>query len=401
VLRKLTAFAVPLLLLPALEARAELLGDTIKPFVSTSETYDSNVFRVKNQDQLWALVRDRQMGDFINVTEVGSAFHYGLSSLESNLLLKRDFITYSHYSSQSDSRDEVTGDVSVRLFDRVRVKADGGYLREPEPRADFRSPNLNVVTTTQYGLLMAYETPSGLTFESAYRRIGVDYSLQELKPNEYDVDRFTETASYKLSPEARVYASYQRDNKNYREGMRVDDSAVFVKSNNVGDSVRIGMEKSFGPKTTVAGYVGYLNRRLDNIPSRDFSGPIGKAELRYGLTSKLGVVVNTERDLYEETYPDQIYSVNTSVGAGLVYQATEKVKASVTERLNWKDFQNVPGSLAQKRNDLTNQVSAGVEWTPVDRVAVTLGYQYETRNSNVGSFDYSSHAVTAAVAYRF
>jgi opacity protein-like surface antigen len=400
VLRKIV-LAVPLLLIPTLDAGAALLGDTIKPFVSSSETYDSNVFRVKNQDQLWALVRDRHMGDFINVTEVGSAFHYGLSSLESNLLLKRDFITYSHYSSQSASRDEVDGDVSIRLFDRVRLKADGSYLREPEGRADFRSPGLNEVTTLQYGILAAYETPTGFSFETAYHRVGVDYSLRELKGNEYDLDRFNETVSYRLSPEARVYASYQRDNRNYQQGIRVDDSATLVKSDNVGDSVRVGIEKSFGPKTTVSGYVGYLNRRLDALPARDFSGPIGKAEVRYGVTSKIGVVLNTERDLYEETYPDQIYSVNTSVGAGLVYQATEKVKASVMSRLNWKDFENVPGSAAQKRNDLTRQVNAGVEWTPRDRVSVTVGYQYENRNSNVGSFDYSSHAVTAAVAYKF
>jgi opacity protein-like surface antigen len=399
VLRKI-ALAVPFILVP-LGAQAALLGDIVKPFVSTSETYDSNVFRVKDKDQLWALVRDTKMGDFINVTEVGSAFHYGLSSLETNLLLKRDFITYSHYSSQSNSRDQAAGDVSIKFFDRLRVKADGGYLREPEPRADFRSPDLNEVTTTQYGLLMAYETPTGLTFQTAYRRVGVDYSLAELKPNEYDMDRFTETVSYRLSPEAKVYASYQRDNRNYREGMRVDATSVLVKTNNVGDSARIGIEKSFSPRTTVSGYVGYLSRRLDALPSRNFSGPIGKAEVRYGVTSKLGVVVNAERDLYEETYPDQIYSVNTSASAGLVYQATEKIKASVTDRVNWKDFQSLPGSVAQKRNDFTNQVNAGVEWTPVDRVSVTADYQYETRNSNVGSFDYSSHAVTAAVAYKF
>lgn len=393
------ALALPLMFLTGGQARAELLGDAIKPFASVSETYDSNVFRVRDKEQLKALVRDDQMSDLITVTTVGSAFHYGLSSLESNLLLKRDFIHYAHYSSQSISRDEITGDTSVRILDAVKLKVDGGYLKEPQPRADFRSPGLNVMTTLQYGLLVGYQMKSGLELEAGYRRIGVDYSLKEFQPNEYDVDRYTGTVSYRLSPEAKVYASYQRENMAYRQGISVDNAAV--KNDNTGDSVRIGMEKIISPKTAVSGYLGYLDRRHDAAAGRNFSGPIGKAEVRYGLTSKVGVVVDGERQLYEETYPGQNYSVNTSVGAGLTYQVTQKVKASVMNRATWKGFQNVPGTLTPKRHDLVNVVGAGIDWTPRDRVTVSLGYQYGHRNSNDSSFKYSSHAVTVGVAYKF
>lgn len=393
------ALAVPLLLISAAEGRGALLGDTIKPFASVSETYDSNVFKVKDQAQLKALMGDDQMSDFINVTTVGSAFHYGMSSLESNLLLKHDFINYMHYSSQSAGRDEMGGDASIRLFDRVRIKVDGSYLKEPQPKSDYRSPGLNEMTTLQYGLLVGYDMKSGLSFDLAYRRIGVGYSLDEFKPNEYDLDRYTGTVSYKLSPEAKVYASYQRENRDYREAASIDGS--LGKIDNVGDSIRVGIEKTISPRTAVSGYVGYLKRSHKDLPSRDFSGPIGKAEVRYAVTSKIGVVVNAERQLYEETYSDQVYSVNNSVGAGAVYQVTEKVKASIMDRVSWKDFQSVPGATGKARNDLTNEVSAGVEWTPRDRITVGLGYQYGSRSSSDSNYNFTSHAVTASVGYKF
>ena len=397
--RSLSLLLAAPLLLTAGQARAVLLGDTIKPFVSLSETYNSNVFRVKDKEQLSGLVGDDRLGDFITVTSAGSAFHYGLSSLESNLLLKRDCIRYSHYKTQSANRDHMGGDASIRLLDRVKIKADGSYLKEPQARSDFRSRERNDMTTLQYGLLVGYEMKAGLGFEAGYRRIGVNHSLEELRPSEYDLDRYTGTVSYRLSPEAKVYASYQRDNRNYKEGIGQGESTV--KNANSAGSYRVGIEKNFSPKTTLSGHIGYTTRKHSARSGRDFSGATGKAELRYAVTPKLGLVLKGERDLYEESFAEQPYSVGNSASAGVVYQATEKVKASIMNKVTWKDFQNLPGSPAPRRKDRSTGVNAGIEWTPRDRLSVNVGYQYENRGSTDKSFKYSSHAVTVGVGYKF
>jgi hypothetical protein len=177
--------------------------------------------------------------------------------------------------------------------------------------------------------------------------------------------------------------------------------ALTLRSDNVGDSFRIGLSKSFSPRTAVSGYIGYLERRHSALPARDFSGPIGKAEITYGLTPKLGLILNWERQLVEETYADRIYSVSDLAGAGLVYQVTEKLKGTVMGRLSWKDFADLPGSGVVPRSDFTQDLSAGVEWAPYNRLTIDLGYQYSVRSSDDDTFDFDSHAVTSGIAYRF
>jgi opacity protein-like surface antigen len=381
------------------EAPAAFLGENLKPFLSVSEMYDSNVFRVRDREQLRALVGDTRLSDFLTIVSVGTAFRYQPGIQELNLLLKKDLIRFSHYSSQNSDRDEVSGNLALRFLDRVRVRIDGGYTSQPEPRTEFRSASVNEKTVVQYGVSAGYETASGIGFEAAWRRMEVGYSLPEYVGNEHDLDRYSGTISYTVSPQGKVYLSYEREERAYREG----GPGVFsvLKRDNTADSVRAGFSKTFSPKTVVSGYAGYVNRRYSSFETRNFSGLTGRADVNYAVTNKIGIALNWERDLYEETYSDRVYSVNNSLGLGGAYQMTEKIKWNVTDRVTWKDFRDVPGSGAIPRNDFLHEVGAGVEWTPVRRLSVNLGYQLSTRSSTDRSFDFTSHAVTAGVAYRF
>ncbi|RNC73213.1 MAG: hypothetical protein ED859_00450 [Desulfuromonadales bacterium] len=387
------------LILFAGDARADLLGDTLKPFASVMEMYDSNVFRVKDREQLRQLVGDDRMGDFITLASVGTAVHYTLSMQELDLLLRKDFIRYSHYTGQDTGRDEASGRLSLNVLDSVKIGIEGSYTLAPQPRADFRGADPNEVTTSRYGISAGYESTTGIGVEAAFRREEVAYSLAELSANEYTADYYSGTLSYRISPGAKVYASYQREERDYHEGVPV--GARTLKSDNVGDSFRIGLSKRFTPRTAVSGHIGYLERRYSPLSSRDYSGLIGKAEITYGLTAKLGLVANWERQLVEETYTDRIYSINDLAGVGLVYQISEKLKGTVLERLSWKDFVDVPGSGVAPRSDFIQDLSAGLEWAPCKRLTVNLGYQYSTRSSDDDTYDFISHGVTTGIAYRF
>lgn len=395
--------AVLLILLPlvfaANEAQCAFLGDVLKPFASVAESYDSNVFRVRDAAQLEALIGDDQMGDFNTVFELGTALHYQLSQQRLDLLLKKDFIRYSHHTLEDADRDEASGKLSLSVLQQLRGVIDGSYTKAPEPRSDFRNPELNLRTKKELGVSAGYDMTSGLSLDAGYRSVTSEYSLAQYRPVEYGADIFSGTASYHISTTSTLFAKYQHEERNYRAVEAV--AGRLVKRDNSGDSFRVGFEKTLSPRTAFSGYLGYLDRRYSAIPQRDFSGLIGKLEATYAVTAKLGVLLNGERDLYEETYPGRAYSISDSIGAGAVYQVSEKVKASLQERLVWKDYQAIPGSGAPKRVDFYQELSTGVEWAPIDRLTATLSYQYSTRSSDDASFDFTDHTVTAAVAYKF
>src|ERR1700690_3677185 len=100
---------------------AAVLGDTIKPFASITEMYDSNIFRVKDQQQLRELNGGDKMGDFITILSAGTDVHYEISKQVANLTLRKDFMRYSHYSSQDASSDDAKADFNLAVIDRFGI----------------------------------------------------------------------------------------------------------------------------------------------------------------------------------------------------------------------------------------------------------------------------------------
>lgn len=375
------------------------LGDTLKPFVSGSEMYDSNLFRVKDRGQLQQLIGDVQLHDFITMVTVGTGLHYSVSREELNLLLKKDFIFYRHYTSQNTDQNEASGNLAFTLFDKVKLKFDGTYKTAAESRTDYRSTAVNEQKKTGYGVSLGYEMPAGVGYEAAYRRSAIDYSLLQFKPNEYAVDSFIGTVSYRLSPDSKIYAAYRRDDTVYKEDMPI--GSTLVNNSSTADSIRFGLEKTVSPKTAVSCYIGYLDRRHDQAAGRDFSGVIARVAATYGVTGKLGLMLNGERDVYEETYADWIYSVTDTFGIGLVYEITDKTRATFYNTLSWKDFQEIPGSGAAKRSDFLHNMNICLEWSPLNRLTLNLGYQYSMRSSDNNIYNFTDHTVITGVGYKF
>jgi opacity protein-like surface antigen len=373
------------------------LGDTLKPFVTLAEMYDSNIFRVKDRSQL--PVGDEQLYDFITTVTVGTKFHYSLSQAELNLLLKKDFLIYEHYTDQNTDQNEVNGNLAITFFDKVKMRIDGAYKTAPEGRGDYRSTAVNELKYTAYGVSLGYETPTGVGFEAAYRRAAVDYSLVQYKPNEYAVDTFSGTVSYRLSADAKIYAAYRRDDTEYKENMLLGSTSV--NNSSAADSIRFGLEKTVSPKTTVSCYIGYLDRRHNQASARDYSGVIGRVAATYGITGKLGLMLNGERQIYEETYADRIYSVTDTFGIGLSYDLTAKTRATFYNWLLWKDFRDIPGSGVAKRSDFLHGMNIGLKWSPLNRLTVDLGYQYSTRSSDDETLNFADHMARASVSFKF
>jgi len=378
---------------------AAFLGDTIKPFISVAGIYDSNLFRVKDSAQLKAAAGDGQLGDFITMLDLGTRVHHSLGRQEFNLLLKKDFQFYAHYTGQDTDNEEVSGDLSLVFLDALRIRVDGDYSTAPESRVDYRNIAVNERTTLTGGISLGYQTPSGLAFEASYRYYEVDYSLEAYKPNEYSRNTYAGKISYRISENATAYASYQRDNTDYPHDMKI--GALPVNNSSAADSFRVGLEKVVSPKTVLSCYVGYLDRRHQQASARDFSGVIGKVEAKYAVTDKIGLMLNFERQLYEETYIDRIYSVTDAFGLALSYAITEKIKATLFNRLSWKEFQDLPGSGVARRNDFLHEINSEVEWQPINRFSVILAYQYSTRRSDDNTLNFNDHMVITSIGYKY
>lgn len=383
-------------------AYADILGDRIKPFFAIREVYDSNIFRVKDKEQLRGLIGDDKLSDFVTILTGGMNLNYQISRQEVDILLRKDFLRCSHYISQDSEQDEVNGSISLRVLERISAKLRGSYTKVPEARENYRTQQKNERTTKGSGLSIGYNLPSGFSIQAGFRQEKEDFSLLEFRFRERTNRYYSGTLSYSPSPESKFYTVYQRNALDY--DLLQPIGGALVNNDSTGDVIKVGVDRKFSPKTSLSFYAGYLWRKHEEFKARDFHGVIGKAQVYYGITEKLTLSIIAERELYEEIFLDQIYSVNESLGLGSIYKPTAKIEVFVygsTSKKSYKGDANIIAIAFPERKDRLNEFKTGIAWSPIRRLSMDLLYRYTARNSNFDIYDYKAHEIESGMSYKF
>jgi len=155
-------------------------------------------------------------------------------------------------------------------------------------------------------------------------------------------------------------------------------------------------------KTTVDARLGHLRRRHDGAPQRDFSGPVGSANLLWNITAKTRLQAGIARDLAASGLDVGGHVESTRFFIGPVWNATALTSVSLrfdrTNR-NWKD---VPaGSLEANREDVVQSASLGVDWSPRRWVTVSAAVRNERLSSNIPGANYRNTATSLGAKFTF
>lgn len=390
------------LLLKDSSAFAEILGDRIKPFFAVKGVYDSNIFRVKDEEQLKGLIGDDKLSDFVTIYTAGLGLNYQIKRQEIDLLLKKDFLRYNHYASQNTDQDAANGSLSLLFFDRFSAKITGSYSKALEPRENYQAQQKSERTTKGSGISLGYNLPSGLSIQAGLGQGKEDFSLLEFRFRERTNTYYSGTLSYSLSPDSRFYMVYQRNTLDYELLQPI--GGTLVNNDSTGDVIKVGVERKFSPRTSISSYAGYLWRKHKEFMARDFHGVIGKVEVNYGISEKVTISLTAKRELYEELFLDQIYSVNESQGLGVVYKPTAKIETFIyggTTKKSYKGDANIIAAAFPARRDRLNEFKTGMGWSPIRRLSIDLLYSYTTRHSNFDTYDYKAHGIESTITYRF
>lgn len=383
-------------------AFAELLGDKIKPFFSAREIYDSNVFRIKDENLLKSVVGDDQLSDFVTILTAGVDLNYEISRQKINILLRKDFLRFSHYTDQNSDQDKVTGNVTLRVFDRFSSKINGSYTKVLEPKEYYLTKEKNERTTRGGGIEIGYDMPLGFTIKTGFRHEEIDYSLLELDVRERMKRIYSGAISYSPSPDTMFDIVYVRDTIDY--DILQPKGGRLVNNDSKGDTMKFVLYRKFSPETLLSLSAGYHQRKYKEFDQRDFHGIIGKADVSYRVTEKLTLSVGAERKLYEETFLDQFYSVNDSLGLGAAYKPAEKIEAFVygnTTRKSYKGDANILAAAFPEREDREKEFKTGLIWSPIQRLGIDLLYRYSTRDSNFDIYNYEVHGIELGISYKF
>lgn len=399
------AFTVILLFIFSVGASrvsAEVIGDRIKPFLSVRNTYDSNIFRVKDKEQVKSVTGDYQLSDFVTNVSVGVNLNYQLSRQEVNVLLKKDLVRYSHYSVQDASQEEINVAFALKAFDRISARINGGYTNTLVPKESYLTNQQDKQLNKNIGVLLNYAMPSGFLIQTEARHERLDYSNKSLDYRESTNKSYTGILFYSPSSDKNYYIGYQRNYLDF--DLPQPMAGILVNNNSTGDTMKIGLNREIGSRVVLSLNAGYTSRKYDEFSARNFHGIIGKTELHYKITDKITLSADIERKLSEELSLNQTYSVHDVLGLTASYRPTVKIETYLRGSAGEKTFEgsaNLFASSLPPRKDYLREIRTGVSWTPIRRLSADVLYRYSSRSSSLDVYNYTSQGAELGLSYKF
>ncbi len=405
-----------LLALPAVAKE----GDTFRPFVSLGHFYDSNLFRLSD-DESPGLPRDDRYSVLnagldvdwkpgrqqvvVNATKTwvrydrNTAFdsdgndykatwNWRLGNRLSGNLGAADSRSQSNFDSVGLVNNLVT---RKRYFGRAewafhpRWRIGGGYEETDNTNSD-PSQIPNDFRQQAQDLVLSYHMPKGSNLRAQVRRIDAEF------PNPEVVSYFCPVPG--LCPIFVPFFPAEVADNSYKQ----------TEYNLLGDWRVSG-------KLTLRGQAGWVDRQYKNVLRGDLAGPpqlrerpdysslSGRMTADWYTTGKTLLSVSAYRDLGVAGDINATSVLKTGASVNGVWLVREKWRLNAGVTYENRDFTSDPGTF--QRNDDTLGESISLSYMPTQTVSVDVGVRAGRRDSNVTVEDYKFHSLFTNVRADF
>lgn len=359
----------------------------INPFVSTQESYDTNIY----------LTRDARKSAAINRTVLGVDMmekfgsRYDLKAGYSMELLgysrETSVNNATHHNANIAATGKLPKSITVMVDDKWKQTTDQATSQTIE-RAE------------------RVENTMGLTVNAPLRgKFGFNVAVQHVYNNYLDnnptLDREEFQAGfdldYKWQPKTKLFLSYRHGMLNYQTGFTND--AVF-------DNVEVGAAGNIAPKVQGVVKAGMQMRKYDedlNDAKDDATTAQYSAQAIWKAMEKTEVSLLAKRGNVETNYGDARYYTSTLTDLAFTREI-RKVKASLGfsyEDVRYSDKNNTLSATDKKRVDENASVRLTGEYTIQKWLVANFGYTYKDRSSNFDAFEYKDSIVSLGLKAMF
>jgi len=399
-----------LLALPAMAKE----GDTFRPFASLGYFYDSNLFRLDDNESPGLQRDDRYM-----LASAGANVDWKPGRQQVVANVTKTLIRYDQNAYLDFDGDDMQATWNWRLGNRLSGNVGAAKSTSQSSFNDIGLVNNQVDRERRYGraewefhprwriggglettdntnsapsqlsqnvqqqvqdVVLTYRTPKGSTLRSQVRRIDADFPNQQ-------------TVGFTF-----VFPSFFT--------VVTDNSFKQTEYNLLGDWRLSG-------KLTLRGQAGWVDRQYKNElkddlggaavldERQDFSGFTGRVSADWYTTGKTLLSLAAYREPGGATDINASSLLKTGASLNGVWLMREKWRLNLGATYENRDFKGDPGTTQLQRNDDTLGSSLSVSYTPHRAVAIDLGARAGSRDSNFTGEDYSFHSLFANVRADF
>lgn len=374
-------------------ARAEEVEDTFTPYVRGLYGYDSNLFRLQN---------DQEANAVLGAASTAESYRTLAAGMDMNLRASRQLIkAHAEYNQtwfgtynmlDYDGRDAylkwdwlvgsaAKGDVGI-----AETLTQASY-------ANVKQPVSNLIRTRKRFFHGAIKLDNPWLVKFGAERVDTDNNASVQQALDATVDTVNTGVQYISRKGATVELISRRSDGRHPNrqlvGLTPIDNAYRQWDN--------GIAVAWAPtgKTQVSGKLNHTRRSYADVPQRDFSGLTGLLAMDWTVSGKTTLKASLHRDIGALENDTASHTLNQGIAFGADWKPTAKLAFNAQLSHDAISYTGDPGlvlSTAPAREDRLTTVQAGVQYSVLRNTMLGLVLKRGVRDSSeaFSSYGYNS-----------
>ncbi|HVL58708.1 MAG TPA: XrtB/PEP-CTERM-associated polysaccharide biosynthesis outer membrane protein EpsL [Burkholderiaceae bacterium] len=154
----------------------------------------------------------------------------------------------------------------------------------------------------------------------------------------------------------------------------------------------------------IQGTAGYVQRKFDNLPQRDFSGPTAGIDVDWAPTGALVIRTSLVRDIYTEELITANYVDVRTLAVRPLWRVTGRISLLGNAVFSQRTYKGDPGFVltgAQVRKDDFTALGVQVHYEFTRTILATAELRRDRRSSNYPGFDFTDNVAAVGLRARF
>jgi exopolysaccharide biosynthesis operon protein EpsL len=150
------------------------------------------------------------------------------------------------------------------------------------------------------------------------------------------------------------------------------------------------------------GRLAWVDYRLNHFSQRDFSGPAARLAYRWTPSAKLSFSFGAAQDIYPWQDSSATYRVDRRLSVGPTWQAGPRTAIRMSlEHVSAGYRQPLPGFTGPEHHDTSRIASLGWDWKAWRNLSLNASVQRTQRTSTDASFDFHDTVATVGASLMF
>lgn len=392
--RSLLVLALPLLPRSAwsqedTDPQAEPL-DTFRPYVRADYGYDSNLFRLENDDQARALLGTNDKSETYHTLAAGMDMDWRISRQVLKARLEVNQTRFDTYKQL-----DYNGHAGLLQWNWLVGKFATGDLGVNETKTlasftDIQNSTQNLLTTRQAYVHTGVKLALPWQLNLGFVRTTANNSADSQQVRNYNENKYSTGIQYQTEKGTLLELNNQYSEGTYPNRQIVGAAPVDNGYRQYDNGVAMTWSPTF--KTKLKGNLNYTQRRYADVPQRDFSGFTGRIATDWMVTDKTTLGLLVYRDIGVVENNTASYSINRGVSLSADWRATVKLSFKALAVRERQTYAGDPGFVltsAPTREDNVTNFQLETNYKILRKTKLGLQLQHGVRRSNQALAGYS------------